>query len=210
VVLPQITIERPRLRFWQWLALRMWPYFAGVVALVAFGIVRHNAGIVYAALITAGAVVLLAAIETPLVLGAVTRHERKLTQAWSLPPGTLFAAPGSQVGYLADAASGPAESRAYLRRGLLIIDRAGVRFHVSPGTGEPWDTSLIWPQVARVDAGPGRSPRSARISVVTTDGKTVTWRVDGLEKLITALDRLRQDQGMNTSPAAEIQPPWAR
>jgi hypothetical protein len=196
VVLPQITIERPRLRFWQWLALRMWPYFAGVVALAVVGIALHKTGIVYAALITAGAVVLLAAIETPLVLRAATRHERKFVQSWPLPPGTLFAAHGSQVGYLAGAASGPAESRAYLRQGLLILDSVGVRFRVSPDTSEPWDTTLRWPQVARIDAGPGRSPRSAQVSVVTIDGKTVTWRVDGLDKLITALDRLRHDLGV--------------
>jgi hypothetical protein len=210
VVLPQVTIERPRLRFWQWLALRMWPYFAGVVALVAVGIGLHNTGIVYASLITAGGVLVLAAIETPLILRAVTRHERKLFQAWSLPPGTLFAAPASQVGYLADAASGPAESRAYLRRGLLILDNAGVQFRVSPSTADPGDTTLRWHQVARVDAGPGLSARSARVSVVTTDGKTVTWHVDSLDKLITALGRLRPDQGAITSRAAGAQPPWAR
>lgn len=195
MVFPQITIERPRLRFWQWLALRMWPYLAVVVALVVVGIVRHNSGIVYAALITAGVVVVLAAIETPLVLGAAARHERKAIQWWPLPPGTLFAAPGSQIGYLAGAASGPAASRAYLRRGLLILDSVGVQFRVSPDAGEPWDTTLRWPQIARIDAGPGRSPRSALVSVVTTDGKTLTWRVDGLDKLVTALDRLRQDLG---------------
>jgi hypothetical protein len=172
----------------------MWPYFAGVAALVAVGIERHKSGIVYAALITAGAVILMAAIQTPLELAAIARHERKAIEPRSLPPGTLFAGRGSQVGYLADAVSGPAESRAYLRRGLLILDGAGVRFRVSPGITEPWDTTLRWHQVARIHARPGRSRRNAQVSVVTTDGKTVTWRVDGLDNLITALDRLRQDQ----------------
>jgi hypothetical protein len=172
----------------------MWPYYAGVVALAGVGIERHNSGIVYAALITAGAVVLIAAIQTPLELAAVARHERKAIESWSLPPGTLFAGRGSQVGYLADAASGPAESRAYLRQGLLILDDAGLRFQVSPGITERLDSTLRWHQIARVDARPGRSRRDAQVSVLTTDGKTVTWWVDGFDNLITALDRLRQAQ----------------
>lgn len=194
MVLPQITIERPRLRFWQWQIMRMWPYFVGVIALVGVGIARHKPGIVYGALITAGAVVLIAAVQGPLILGAVARRERKAIQSWSLPPGTLFAALGSQIGFLAGAASGPAESRVYLRRGLLTVDGAGVRFRGSPSTHEPWDTTLSWPQIARVDARPGRSPRNALVSVVTIDGKTVAWRVDCLDELITALGRLRQDE----------------
>jgi hypothetical protein len=69
-----------------------------------------------------------------------------------------------------------------------------VRFRVSPDASEPWDTALTWLQVARIDARPGRSPRNARVNVVTIDGKTVTWRVDGLDKLTRILDRLRQYQ----------------
>lgn len=191
---PQITIKRPQLRFWQWVALRMWPAWFCVAALAGVGFERHSSAMVYGALIAAGTAIVIAAIEGPLILRAVARHQRKVIQSWSLPPGTLFAALGSQVGYLAGAASGPAESRAGLRRGLLTLNGDGVQFRGSASRSEPWDTTLAWPEIARIDARPGGSPLSVRVSVVTPDGKTVTWRTNGMGNLSAALDQLHQDR----------------
>jgi hypothetical protein len=191
---PQITIERPRLRYWQWLALRGSPFLAIPVVGAVAGVATHNRGLAYGGLVALGIVIVLAAVEIPLLHAAFARRQRRQLESWSLPPGTLFAAQAYQVGYLAGAASGAAGSRSGLRRGRLILDDDGVQFQVSRSTNEAWDTTLTWHEIARMDAGPGISPRSARLSAVTTDGKTVTWRFDGLDRLSAALDRLRRDR----------------
>jgi hypothetical protein len=63
MVFPQITIQRPRLRFWQWVALQMWPAWLGMAAFAVAGIERHSSAMVYAALIAVGAAILIAALD---------------------------------------------------------------------------------------------------------------------------------------------------
>jgi hypothetical protein len=173
---------------------------------IIVGAARHNSAIAYAGLIAVGIAVVIAAVQAPLILATVARQQRKATESGSLPPGTLFAAYASQLGYLADPASGPAGSRSGLRRGLLALDSDGVQFRTSGTVREPWDTTLTWGQIERIDAGPASSPVIARLTVITTDGETVNWRVGGLEKLSAVLDGLRPDQQEDDRPAAEVAP----
>jgi hypothetical protein len=173
---------------------------------IIIGVARHSSAIAYAGLIAVGIAVVIAAVQAPLILATVARQQRKATESGALPPGTLFAAYASQLGYLADPASGPAESRSGLRRGLLALDTDGVQFRTSGTVSEPWDTTLTWGQIERIDAGPASSPVIARLTVITTDGETVNWRVGGLDKLSAALDGLRQDQQQADHPAAEVAP----
>jgi hypothetical protein len=186
MALPQITIERPRFRFWQSLVLRLWPSWVAAVACIVFGIAAHRTGLVYGALVALGLIIVVTVTAAPLMLGAIARIQRKAIR--SLPAGTLFA--------------GPARSRSAWQRGLFILDGTGVQFRFSAVTSSPGDTVLTWPQIVRIYVRPNRSPVNARVDVVTTDGKTVTWSVDGMDDLSAALDLLRLDQGRNTNPAA--------
>jgi hypothetical protein len=187
---PQITVTAPRLRYWQWITLRIsLPMGAVLVFAVVTGISSHNSGMLYGALFATGAVIVIAAIEIPLIRGAVARRERRVRE--SSPAGTLFAAGGSQIGYLAGALTGPGESRRGLRSGRITIDQAGVNFRATRNDGHSRDTSLAWQQLSRLDVTPGSSPASARIKVVTTDGQTVTWFVNGFQDLSRALSHLQ-------------------
>ncbi len=111
--IPKITVTSPRLRDWQWIALRLGlPAGAVLVLGVVAGIKSHNSAVTSGALLAAGAAMVVAAtIEVPLINNACARRRRKALQ--SSPAGTLLAVDGSQIGYLAGAASGlPAPARA--------------------------------------------------------------------------------------------------
>jgi hypothetical protein len=190
------------LRYWQWLGLRLGLPVGGVLVFgVVTGIRTDNSGLTSGALIAAAAVIILSAIEVPLINYAYARRRRKALE--SSAAGTLFAADGSQIGYLAGALSGPAESRSGLRSGRFTFDNTGVNFRVSRNR-RAGDTSLAWKQISRVDVTPGRSPILARLKVITTDGQTVTWLLGGFQDLTAALSQLQLGDSHSADPTSLV------
>jgi hypothetical protein len=199
VHVPEISVTPPRLHYWQWILLRLSPVAAAPVVGVIAGVTGHNSGMTSGALIAAGAIVLIAGIEIPLIMGAQARGRRRTME--SAPTDVLLAAHGSQVGYLAGAISGPSEARTGFRSGLINIDRAGVRFRASRENARVWDTNLRWEQIERVDVRSDKSPATARLRVVTTDGQTVWWRLPSFQDLCAALDQLQLGQTGTAGPS---------
>jgi hypothetical protein len=195
--LPEITVVRPE-PFWRWFMRRLVRRFGpATVVLVAFAVfiaVRNrDPAVIALGLIPFGAAAIVA-LEAPAILWLADHQQAKLLAA--SPPGTIFAARVSRVEVPGGAVSGPGFARRGKVPGILVVDRTGMSFTVSPiARGGPvrTKTSLSWQEVAEVALEPARSPRIGLLRVTSTTGQVVAWVCPGLPRLIQALDRLRAE-----------------
>lgn len=82
-----------------------------------------------------------------------------------------------------------------MRPGQLRLNGTGLSFTSAPAGRQPCETDIAWQHVSELSLTPSEGSAGGRLTVITTDGQTVYWRIPafgGLAALINVLSRLQE------------------
>lgn len=185
--LPPMTLVRQRTL--RTLAVRIGIPMATVVAfLVVAGIRSHNGAMVSGGAIAIGLIVLIIAIEVPIILASQERARRRLLA--SAPEGTMFAAQAT-----------PMPNDRTFSRGVLTIEESGMTLSRLSKGGSVSETVLPWNEISHLSVKPATRGLRGVIEAQSSYGQGIVVSCTGTNRLIEILETMAR----GTEPTARVE-----